>query len=80
MAEVMMTITWKGEAPSLASVAQLLQAPTSALSERFGVVLIDPNASKYTVLIDEAYANQVHGPDVEGPFSNPGIAHYGPGQ
>lgn len=78
MAEVMMTITWKGPKPSLASVAQRLQVPTTALSEKFGVVLIDPQHSKYTVLLDEAYAHQMRGPDIEGPFSNPGIAHYGP--
>lgn len=77
MNEVMMTITCTGEPPSLQTVAHMLQVPDVALNRDFGVVLIDPKTSKYTVLIDEAYVEQVDGANIEGPFSNPGIAHYG---
>jgi hypothetical protein len=78
MNDVMMTITCEGDTPSLNTVAQMLHVPESALREEFGVVLIDPDTSKYTVLVDEMYAHKAWGKNVEGPFSNPQISTYGP--
>lgn len=79
MADVMLTITFGEDVPSIESAAVILGVPVSAFNQQFGIILIDPIASKYTVLIDESYSNKVRGDaHIEGPFSSPGIAHCGP--
>ena len=76
MADVMVTVTLGESTPSLESVAAILGVPISALSQRFGVVLIDLIAFKYTVLIDEAYEKKISPDACAGPFSNPMMSPY----
>lgn len=76
MAYVMFTIILKENAPSIELIATILGVPISALDQQFGVVLIDPIISKYTILLDEVYANTIKDARIQGPFSNPKISHY----
>jgi hypothetical protein len=73
---VMMTVRHPGGEPSLADVARLLRVDVHHLDPEFGVQLIDDD--QYTVLVDEHVASQPNPKDVEGPFSNPRIAPFGP--
>jgi hypothetical protein len=79
MAGVMYTIALSGRSPTLSDAANVLNVPEACLDKRFGVVLIDPKKRLYTVLINgpDQPAPSAN-PAIEGPFSNPGIGHYGP--
>lgn len=75
MADVMLTIVFGEQTPSIESAAAILGVPISVFNQRFGVVLIEPTTSKYVVLLDEIYANNVSKDSrIEGPFSNPKIS------
>ena len=75
----MMTLDWPSGRPSLPEVAQALNVRPSDLDSAFGVVLIDPRSNTYTVQCrTSACASAAEKPEVEGPFSNPGIGGFGP--
>lgn len=76
MAKEFMVIEREQGPPTLEEVARLLNIAVKHLDEQFGVVLTDPRRHLYTVLVDAgAVGARVEG--VQGPFSNPGIAHFG---
>ncbi len=86
MAKVFYNVSYPGQgnggaAPTVEEIAQLLGVPIAAFDADFGVVEIDPDTHLYTVLVDQqavaAIAPQ-HAERVEGPYSNPGIAPFGP--
>ncbi len=83
MPSVMMTIetppSKDGAPPTLEEAAGRLGVPVSALDAEFGVSPIDPDAGAWAVLLkDETDVPDAPGEGVEGPFSNPAIAPYGP--
>jgi hypothetical protein len=81
MAEmVMMTVSGWDEAPSLEQAAETLHVAPSALDTAFGIVLVDPGRGIFTVRVDRAALDAAGAPDggVEGPFSDPRIAPFGP--
>jgi hypothetical protein len=76
MQKEMMTIESRRGAPTLEEAARMLKVGVEHLDKEFGVVLIDPNRHLYTVLVD-AGAASTEAEGVRGPYSNPGIAHFG---
>jgi hypothetical protein len=77
----MMTIRAPGGAPTLDAIRTRYGLAPDDLDERFGVVAVDPAAHAYTVLVEQAAAARIkpgEGWDVEGPFSNPRVAPFGP--
>jgi hypothetical protein len=71
----LMTIESHGQRPTLADAARFLRVPVEAVSESFGVVLIDPDRGLYAVSVD-AEALATAGPAGRaghGPFANPPI-------
>ncbi len=78
MHQVMMIITSNKGPPTLDEASQILNVPRKCLDERFGVVLTDPKDGLYTVLVEASAVSNVSPNNVEGPFSNPQIAHFGP--
>lgn len=79
MASCMMTVRCAGGAPDLSEAAGRLGVAAEKLDADFGVVAVDPDRGVYAVLLcDAADAPSTPAEDVEGPFSNPGVAPYGP--
>jgi hypothetical protein len=68
-----------GTTASVDEVADRLGVPTGAIDPDFGVVLIDPAASSYAVMVDETHAGgAVERTGVEGPYANPRVEPFGP--
>jgi hypothetical protein len=76
----MFTIQVDDGAPTLAEAAQIMQIQECDLDRGFGVVAVDPKRGIYTVLLRPEAPREpsTNSPQVEGPFSNPGIGHFGP--
>ena len=81
MNTVMLTICTNGEHPTLELVRARYGLTEEEIDASFGVVEIDPKESLFTILVTESAASKVQSGsewDVEGPYSNPRIAHFGP--
>jgi hypothetical protein len=78
----MYTIEVQQGPPTMAQAAQMLHVQESDLDSSFGVVLIDPKRGLYTVRVREQSRARpdVSDPEVDGPFADPGIGHFGPPQ
>jgi len=75
----MMTIESPGGHPNLERAAQMLHVDQEALDPSFGVISVDPSHHLYAVLVNEnAIGGSTRQDGVNGPFSNPGIGHFGP--
>ena len=72
----MMVVEATDGRPTLEEAARQLRVDVKHLDPQFGVVLIDPQRHLYTVLVD-AGAVPADARGDRGPFSNPGIAHFG---
>jgi len=59
MGSVMFQFPWAGRPPTLAEAADRFDLRAGELDERYGVVLVDPTASLYVVLIDDSAAGRV---------------------
>lgn len=83
MAKLMMTVQWRGSAPTIDEIQQLFSLTDEEIDKSFGVVEVDPDDQTYTFLVEETSVSKVQsGVDatVEGPFSNPRIEPFGPPQ
>jgi hypothetical protein len=80
VAHVLLTCHLPADAePTIDHAAAALGVPTDAVDPEFGVVLIDPKAGSYAVMVDERHAGDATArADVEGPFANPRIETFGP--
>lgn len=81
MTKIMMTIQSKVGQPSLAEVKDRYGLTDKEIDPQFGVVEIDPTDGSYTILIEESAANKITESEewkVQGPYSNPKIAPFGP--
>jgi hypothetical protein len=58
MGSVMFQLPWAGGPPTLAQIAERFTLQVDDLDEQYGVVLVDPQASLYVVLIDDSAAEQ----------------------
>jgi len=83
MAKIMMTIQSKDGPPTLEAVRARYGLTEDEIDPQFGVVEIDPADGSYVILVEEAAAAKItDGGDwkVQGPYSNPRIAPFGPPQ
>ena len=81
MARVMLTIRAPEGPPTLAAIRERYGLAADDLDERFGVVAVDPVSHAYTVLVEQSAAARIapgDGWEIDGPFSNPRIAPFGP--
>jgi hypothetical protein len=81
----LMTVRVPHGVPTLAEAAKQLGVPTENMDTIFGVVPVDPKGGVYAVQVRvpaEKLKQQPEGPatDYRGPWSNPGIAPFGPVQ
>lgn len=76
------TVRWPGEHPSIDQLCEKYGLRPEELDAEFGIIEIDPEEGLYSILIDsEAYSRisqETLPEDMEGPFSNPPIAPFGP--
>ena len=83
MAKIMMTIQSKSGPPTLEAVRARYGLTDDEIDPQFGVVEIDPADGSYVIHVEEAAAAKItDGGDwkVQGPYSNPRIAPFGPPQ
>lgn len=81
MAKIMMTIQSKSGPPSLAAIRARYGLADDEIDPQFGVVEIDPADGTYAILIEETAAAKITNSGdwkVQGPYSNPKIAPFGP--
>jgi hypothetical protein len=79
LGHVLLTCQLAGDEATIEAAAAQLSVPTDALDPEFGVVLVDPEAGTYAVMVDEGHVGDaVAQADVEGPWSNPRIEPFGP--
>ncbi len=81
MPKVMVTIQAPEAAPTIDEICARYGLSEDEIDLGFGVVEIDPQDHLYTVLVEESAAGKIVPSDdwnVEGPFSNPRIAPFGP--
>lgn len=83
MAKIMMTIQSKSGPPSLEAVRTRYSLTANEIDPQFGVVEIDPADGTYVILIEETATGKFTDSEdwkVQGPYSNPTIAPFGPPQ
>ena len=76
MEKVLYSFNWQGEeAPSAEDLERKFNLKKSNLDLEFGIVLIDPEKSLYSILVDRDVAIKLSGyeGDLRGPYSNPRI-------
>jgi len=83
MADVFFNITWKQGKPSIEEICERYGFKADEIDKEFGIIEIDPEANLYTILVEYKAAQRVmkeYGDDqsIEGPFTNPPIAPFGP--
>jgi hypothetical protein len=79
--KAMMTVHSEGGPPTLDQAARQLGVTVEAVDKIFGVVLIDPKQSLYSVQVDaERLPSETASESYRGPFSNPHIEPFGPPQ
>lgn len=74
---VLMTVTFENEAPSLEECARVLHVPAKAIDPGFGVVVVDPKRKICTVRVAED-AVSAEAKRSGAVFSDPMIAPFGP--
>jgi hypothetical protein len=76
------SFNWSGNAPTIEQVSAKFGLKPEELDAQFGVIAVDPEANTYTILLDAAAYERISGESIsdelEGPFSNPPIAPFGP--
>ncbi len=83
MAKVMMTIQSQDSPPQLQDVQLKYGLADDEIDAQFGVVEIDPADGTYAILVEETAAAKISNNEnwkVQGPYSNPKIAPFGPPQ
>ena len=76
---VLLTCQLPAAAATVDAAAERLGVPAEAIDPEFGVVLVDPKAGSYAVMVDEDHAGAaLERTDVQGPFANPRIEPFGP--
>jgi hypothetical protein len=83
MAKVMVTIQSQDSPPQLEEVKIRYGLVDDEIDPQFGVVEIDPADGTYVILVEETAAEKIAdcpGWKVQGPYSNPPIAPFGPPQ
>ncbi len=88
MPKVMLNLKGIPEGTTLEQLCSKLSVERKHFDEEFGVILVDPKDGIHTVLVEQSTMKEIpenfrdHWPDVEveGPFSNPRIAPFGPPQ
>jgi hypothetical protein len=76
MNRVLYSFNWQGKkAPNIQDLEQKFDLKKSDLDEEFGIVLIDPEKSLYSILVNQDIVTKLTGyqGDLRGPFSNPRI-------
>lgn len=77
---VLMTVALLGARPGITQAAKAIGVHKNALDREFGVVPVDPGRHLYAVQVraSEIPKTSSDDEDVQGPFSNPKIAPFGP--
>ena len=79
MSKVLITIRSTTPSLSVESVKQRYGLADHEIDKQFGVVQIDPEAGKYTVLVEMDAASRIRGDEnVQGPYVNARIATFSP--
>lgn len=81
MPKVMVTIRAPEGPPTLAALRARYGLTDDDVDTKFGVVAVDPTEHVYTILVEPSAAARITpgaGWEIEGPFSNPKIAPFGP--
>ena len=76
MSNFLMTIDWEGkQPPSVEQVAAKLNIAATAIDEKYGFVMIDPDTKTYAFMVDENALGKIsdNKKNIKGPFSNPRI-------
>jgi hypothetical protein len=79
MSKLLYTLTWLGAQPTIADIQAKYHLKHDDLDSDYGVVLIDPQAQQYAVMIEAAAVERIMGrriegdPAIKGPYSNPPI-------
>jgi hypothetical protein len=74
--KVMLTIHASENAPTVAEIIHRYALKPGDIDEEFGVVVIDPEAQDYTILVEPEVAQKIQPNEnwgISGPFSNPKI-------
>jgi hypothetical protein len=82
MSKLLYTITWDGDAPTIKQVSSRYGLNPDEIDQEFGVILIDPDIHRYSIMIEETAALRLQGQSqpnpIEGPYANPRIEPFGP--
>lgn len=79
MSHVLLTCQLDPDDATVEAAATTLGVPADAIDPEFGVVLVDPKAGSYAVMVDERHAPAALARDrVQGPWANPKIEPFGP--
>jgi hypothetical protein len=73
----MMTICVpRGTAPTLRDIRERFRLGPDDLDPTFGIIAVDPNEGRYTVMVEERSTSKLHSDanwEIDGPFANPRV-------
>jgi hypothetical protein len=83
MSKLLYTLTWSGAQPTVADIEAHYHLDHADIDHDYGVVLIDPQAQQYAVMLEESAVERISGsrierdPGIKGPYSNPPVEPFG---